>query len=317
MLIFTFPLQNSSLFSKLDKYATRISMFAIRRTITITSVIGSLILPSIVVGDQTNLEVIQLKHRTTDEIIPLIHPLLDRQGALSGMRGRLIIRTTPDNLQEIKQLLNEIDTAPRRLIITVKQDVGRAAARQLLRLSGNVSKKEKRVKTHGRTSNRGLIIDHGYGDDNLTVQVLNYQELESDKNTQRLQVLDGSHAFIYIGKSLPIPLHNIIHTPQGTRVIESVQFRDATTGFTVVPRVNGKRVTLEINSQRNTPNRQLPGSINIQHIITSVSGRLGEWIDLGDLAQNKSDQASTPNSPHSDMIINEQRTVLIKVEEAH
>jgi len=112
------------------------------------------------------------------------------------------------------------------------------------------------VKTHGRTSNLGLIIDDGYGNDNLKVQALNYQELESDKNTQRLQILNGDHAFIYIGKSLPIPLHNIIHTPQETRVIESVQFRDATTGFAVVPRINGKRVTLEISSQRNTPNRQ-------------------------------------------------------------
>jgi len=133
--------------------------------------------------------------------------------------------------------------------------------------------------------------------------------------------LDGSHAFIYIGKSLPIPIHNIIHTPihtpQGTRVIESVQFRDATTGFTVAPSVNGKRVTLEISSQRNTPNLQLPGSIYIKHIITSISGRLEEWIDLGGLEQNKSDQASTPNSSRSNMIINEQRTVLIKVEETH
>ena len=292
-------------------------MFTIRRTIAITSVIGSLILPSIVVADPTILEVIQLKHRTTDEIIPLIHPLLDRQGALSGMRGRLIIRTTPDNLQEIKRLLNEIDTAPRRLIITVKQDVDRATARHLLKLSGNFSKKEKRVKTHGRTSNRGLIIDDGYGDDNLKVQVFNRQELESDKNTQRLQVLDGGQAFIHIGKSLPIPLRNIIHTPQGTRVIESVQFRDVTTGFTVVPRVYGKRVTLEVSPQRNTPNLKFPGSINTQHIITSVSGRLGEWIDLSSLERNKSGQTSTSYSPHRDMIINEQRTVLIKVEEVH
>jgi len=139
MLIFTYPLQNSSLFSKLDKYATRNLIFTIRKTIAITSVIGLFILPSIVATDQTILEVIPLKHRTTDEIIPLIHPFLDRQGALSGMRSQLIIRTTPDNLQEIKQLLNEIDTAPRRLIITVKQEVGRAAARHLLSLSGNVS----------------------------------------------------------------------------------------------------------------------------------------------------------------------------------
>lgn len=47
-------------------------------------------------------------------------------------------------------------------------------------------KEETRVKTHGRTSNRGLIIEDGYGNDNLKVQVLNYQELESAKNTQRL-----------------------------------------------------------------------------------------------------------------------------------
>ena len=263
-------------------------MLTIRKTIAITSVIGLLILPAIVEADQTILEVIQLKHRTTDEVIPLIHPFLDRQGKLSGMRGRLIIRTTPDNLQEIKQLLNEIETAPRRLIITVKQDVDRAAARYLLKHSGNSSKEETRIKIPGRTGNRGLIIEDGYGNDKLKTQVLNHQELESDRNTQYVQVLNGGRAFIYIGKSLPIPLRNIIHTPHGTRVIESVQFHDATTGFTVEPHVNGNRVTLEVSPQRNTPNRQLSGSINTQHITTSVLGRLGEWIDLGGLQKNKS-----------------------------
>jgi type II secretory pathway component GspD/PulD (secretin) len=292
-------------------------MFTIRRTIAITSVIGLLILPEIVAADPTILEVIQLKHRTTDEIIPLIHPFLDGQGVLSGMRGRLIIRTTPDNLQEIKRILNEIDSAPRRLIITIKQNVDRVTAQHLLKFSGNASNKGSRKRIPGNTGNRGLIIADGYGDDNIKVQALNHQELKSDRNTQQLQVLDGSRAFIYIGKSLPIPLRNIVHTPQGARVIESVQFHDATTGFTVVPRVNGRHVTLEVSPQQNTPNRQLPGGINTQHIVTSVSGRLGEWIDLGGSERNKSRQASTPNSPHSDMIINEQRTVLIKVEEAH
>jgi len=292
-------------------------MFTIRRTIAITNVIGLLILPAIVTADPTILEVIQLKHRTTDEIIPLIHPFLDKQGALSGMRGRLIIRTTPDNLQEIKQLLNEIDSARRRLILTVMQDVDRVTARNLLKLSGKVSKGKIRIEVPGRTGHRGLIIGDKYGDDDLKIQVLNHQKLENERNTQHIQVLDGGYASIYIGKSLPIPLRNIIHTPQGARVIESVQFHDVTTGFTVVPRVNGRHVTLEVSPQQNTPNRQLPGGINTQHIVTSVSGRLGEWIDLGGSERNKSRQASTPSSPHSDMIINEQRTVLIKVEEAH
>lgn len=137
-------------------------------------------------SDQTILEVILLKHRTTDEIILLIYPFLGWQEALSAMRGQLIIRTAPDNLHEIKRFLDEIDTAPRHLIITVKQDIDRTAARHLLRLSGNVSKEDTRVKIPGRASNRNLAIDDGYGDDKIKIQVLNYQELQSDKNTQRL-----------------------------------------------------------------------------------------------------------------------------------
>ena len=111
-----------------------------QRIIAIVTIIGLLTTPSIVTADQTILEVIQLKHRSTNEIIPLIDPFLDKQGALNGMRGKLIIRTTPENLREIKQLLNEIDSAPRRLIITVKQDVDSTTARSLLRLSGSISK---------------------------------------------------------------------------------------------------------------------------------------------------------------------------------
>jgi hypothetical protein len=180
-----------------------------RRIIIITNVIRLLIVPSIVVTDQTILEVIQLKHRTTNEIIPLIHPFLDKQGALSGMRSRLIIRTTPDNLREIKQLLNEIDGSPRRLIITVKHDVGRVTARSLLNLSGNISKGDAQLKIPGSTGNQGLIIKNGHENDSLKLQTLNNLNLESDKNMHRIQVLGGGHALIHIDKSLPIYLYTI------------------------------------------------------------------------------------------------------------
>lgn len=288
-----------------------------RKLIVIANIIGLFIAPSIVAADQTILEVIQLKHRTTNEIIPLIDPFLDEQGALSGIRGKLIIRTTPENLQEIKQILNEMDSAPRRLIITVKQDVDRATARKLLKLSGDIRKEEAQVKIAGRTGNRGLVSKNNYGNDSLKVQVFNNQNLERDNNMQHVQVLDGGHALIHIGKSLPIPLRNIIHTPQGTRVIESTQFRDATIGFIVAPSINGNNVTLEVSPQRNTPNHQLPEAINIQEINTSVSGKLGEWMNLGNMERNRSNQSFSPNSPHNERIISEHRTVLIKVEEIH
>jgi type II secretory pathway component GspD/PulD (secretin) len=288
-----------------------------QKLIVIANIIGLFIVPSIVAAEQTILEVIQLKYRTTNEIIPLIDPFLDEQGALSGIRGKLIIRTTPENLQEIKQLLNEIDSAPRRLIITVKQDVDRATARNLLKLSGDISKGGAQVKIAGRTGNKGLVSKNNYGNDSLKVQVFNNQNLERNNNTQHVQALDGGHALIHIGKSLPIPIRNIIHTPQGTRVIESTQFRDATIGFIVAPSINGNNVTLEVSPQRNTPNHQLPEAINVQQINTSVSGKLGEWMNLGNMERNRSNQSFSPNSPHNERIISEHRAILIKVEEIH
>jgi len=288
-----------------------------QKIIVIVNIIGLFIASSIVAADQTVLEVIHLKHRTTNEIIPIIDPFLDKQGALSGMQGKLIIRTTPKNLREIKQLLNEIDNAPRRLVITVKQDVDSTTARSLLKLSGDISKGGAQAKITEHTGNRGLVSRKSFEKNSLKVQVFNNQNLERDNNTQRIQVLDGGHAVIHIGKSLPIPLRNIIHTPHGAQVIESTEFRDATIGFNVSPTVSGNNVTLEVSPQRNTPNHHLPGAINIQQINTSISGKLGEWMSIGNMERSRSNQSFSPNIPHNERITIEQRMVLIKVEEIH
>ena len=196
----------------------------------------------------------------------------------------------------------------------IKQDVDSTTKQQLRELSGSVGTGGARVTVPGSRDNSGLVIEGVRGDGSLKARVQDSQSLENDKNTQHLQVLEGNRAFIRIGQSLPIPERNVFLTPQGVRVIESTQFRDATTGFYVLPRINGDRVTLEVSPQRDSPNTQSPGSINIQHIVTSVSGRLGEWIDLGGLGQNKTDQTSSIGS-RGDTTTIEQRTVLIRVEE--
>lgn len=285
-----------------------------KKTIVTISLLCFFMLPSLAPAEPTVLEVIPLKYRTTDEVIPAIRPFLHKQGALSGMQGQLIIRTTPANLQEIKRLLDNLDTVPRRLKITVRQDVDSTTKQRLRELSGSIGAGGVRVTVPGSRDNSGLVIEGVRGDDNLKARVQDSQSIENDKNTQHLQVLEGNRAFIRIGQSLPIPERSVFLTPQGVRVIESTQFRDATTGFYVLPRINGDRVTLEVSPQRDSPSTQSPGSINIQHIVTSVSGRLGEWIDLGGVGQNKTDQTSGIGS-RGDTTTVEQRTVLIRVEE--
>jgi hypothetical protein len=43
--------------------------------------------------------VIELNARTTDEVIPLLEPMLACGGTIGGLRDKLIIRTTPANLE--------------------------------------------------------------------------------------------------------------------------------------------------------------------------------------------------------------------------
>jgi hypothetical protein len=76
---------------------------------------------------------------------------------------------------------------------------------------------------------------------------------------QRMQVLEGGQAYISSGESR-------IHGQAGT-------------GFSVMPRVSGSNVTLEIATQQEAFTRG--GAIQGQRAVSTVSGRLGEWIDLG------------------------------------
>ena len=69
------------------------------------------------------LEMIQLNYRTAEELIPILQPLVSGGGSLTGVSDQLIVKTTPDNLAEIKHILAGIDKAARRLMITVKQDI--------------------------------------------------------------------------------------------------------------------------------------------------------------------------------------------------
>ena len=72
----------------------------------------------------------------------------------------------------------------------------------------------------------------------------------------------------------------------------STAYRDIQTGFSVVPRVAGDRVTLEIAPQRETPGAYGRGSANTQQIVTTATGRLGEWIELGSMTQTTAAEGS-------------------------
>ena len=267
---------------------------------TLAAVAGLLASFATVLAQVTVLEVIPLRYRTVDQVLPVLQPMLAKGGTASGLQGQLVIRTTPGNLEEIRRILASIDTMPRKLLISVRQDAYATYGERGAALAGSISTQ---------------------GDDRLRARVVDTSSADSDRNTQTVQVMEGSPAFIRVGQSVPVqpqPQPVVRTFPGGGRVVEQVaggvEYRDVTSGFYALPRLAGDRVTLDISAQREALSGQVSGGFNIQNAVTTVSGRLGEWIEIAGTSQSASGQQSVLLG-RTAATGSDTRRVLVKVEE--
>ena len=189
-------------------------------------------------SSQNALEIIPLRHRTADQVLPALRPLMEPGATLTGQGTQLIVRTSPANLAELRRALDELDRPLRRLQISVRFDDALDSA-------------ARGVETSGRVTSRGSSVD---------VRVQDRQSAATERVDQRVQVLEGARAFISTGRSTPI--------------YDGAGLRETSSGFEAVPRLAGDGVLVEIAQRRDTPARQ-------QAMSTTVSGRLGQWLDIG------------------------------------
>jgi type II secretory pathway component GspD/PulD (secretin) len=263
--------------------------------------------------------VIPLHYRTAEEVIPILQPMLDPGGTLSGFRGQLIVRTTPENLVEIKRILASVDAAPRQLQITVRQDADGRARRRAADVSGNIGNDNARVIVPPASRERegGRIVIRE-GDSRIRAHVLDSASTLSDRNTQTLRVSEGREAFIQVGQSVPVRGRQVTRTVVGGQVVEQVvdstEYRDVTTGFFVRPRLFGDRVMLDISPQRESLSGDVRGGVSVQRVVTTVSGRLGEWIEIGGIGHDASGQQAVLLGRASSTA-SERSRVLVKVDE--
>ena len=267
---------------------------------------------------QTTVEVLPLKYRKSEQVIPVLQPLLGRDSSISGFQNQLVIRATPAELAQLKRVLADIDTMPKRLLITVRQDADLDRARREAGVSGSIGNDNARITVPGSSSRDGGNVSYRDGDDRLRGRVVDSQRSSNSSTSQTIQVLEGNSAFINVGESRPVRSRQVVRTVVNgqivDRVVEGTEYRDANTGFSVVPRVQGNLVTLDIDPQRETFNDGRRSTINVQRVVTTVSGRLGEWIDLGGINESRSDNQSQLLG-RSSTSSSERRGVQVKVDE--
>jgi Bacterial type II/III secretion system short domain len=267
----------------------------------------------------TVLEVIPLRYRNAAEVISIIQPMLAREGSVSGFQGQLVVRTTPANLEEIKRVLATVDAAPRQLLISVRQEGAVQRDRSQADVSVNAGGGHARVVIPPASRDpRGGSVVVGDGDDRVRVHGLESRSAQGEHDTQTVRVMEGREAFVRAGRSAPVRERQVQRTVVGGRVVEQVvestQYRDAASGFYVLPRLSGNRVTLEISQQRETLARGAAGAASVQGLVTTVSGRIGEWIELGGTERDASSQQSALLG-RSSAAVRDSRRILIKVEE--
>ena len=235
------------------------------------------------------IEIIELRHNLLQDVLPVIRPLMGAGETLTGMNNQLIIKAPPERVRQIRTLLDEIDRPPRRLIVTVSNqgDRGRysrgySTAADINAGDGNVT-----VNPRGRqreTASAGI----GSGDSRARIGVHDSASQGGRAVGQHVQVLEGRRAWINAGVQVPVRSGEGYVAGGVPYVRRSVQYHDVRSGFYVIPRVSGDVVTLEILQHDDRPGRR-PRTFRTQSAGTMVSGRLGEWINLGGISNAASD----------------------------
>jgi type II secretory pathway component GspD/PulD (secretin) len=244
---------------------------------------------------RADIEVITLRYRSAEQIIPILQPLVEPGGAITGMQNQLVIRSSPANIADLRRVLATLDGMPRQLRISVRQGAEAESSERAGALSGTLSNRGSSVQ--------GRITDS--------------RDASDSRVTQTLQVLEGNVAVIQAGTSQPLPSRQVTRTPSGAIVVtDTTSYRDVGTGFAVLPRVSGERVTLEINPQRDTinANEGPRGTVNVQRASSIISGRLGEWIELGGMNQSETRSGSSILSGSS-ISRSDNRSIWVKVDE--
>jgi len=188
-------------------------------------------------------------------------------------------------------LADALSQVPRQLAISVRfDDAGQTSQRDL--------------GASGRISNRGAEVE---------VRAQDERSAREQGIVQRVLVLDGGRATLFVGQSRPVTHQQIIQTPAGVVGQRTIVVQQAGSGIEVSPRVSGDRVFLEIGAQNERMDAR--GNIEGQRLATSVMGRLGEWFEISGAVEGAS-RSDRGIAYAGESRSGSSRRVWVKIEEA-
>ena len=226
---------------------------------------------------QAATEVIALNYRTADDVLGVVQSMLGNEGKVSAYGNQLIVNASPAKIGEVRVLLQQLDTRPRRLLITVESADSNYQNDRGYRVDGTLS-----------AGNAEVQVGRGEVNGRDQVRIIRRSTDSRGGGTQQVQATEGYPALIQVGQS--VPLTSTTTGPYGL-IQNQTQYRNVTQGFYVTASLTGDIVHVSISSNNDKLSQNHSGAIDIQSTDTRVSGRVGEWLTLGGVSSdNQADQ---------------------------
>jgi hypothetical protein len=263
-------------------------------------------------ADDTQVKVIALKHRPAADLLEVVRPLAGPGGSVEALDTRLVVRAGPQAMAQIEAAVRSLDTPPRSLVVTVSQGLSRESEQQAGGVSGAASAGGTTVvvsppgpggttSVETRTSRTQVRGAFGTGSGS-----------ETGDAVQQIRTLEGYAALIRVGRSEPVTAVGVVPTPSGPVVSSGTAFAESGTGFYVLPRVTGDSVLLELWAE-NTEGAP-GGLVEGQRLRTTVTGRLGQWIEVGSALREAHHRAQSVGGRARSSTF-EERGVRVRVDE--
>lgn len=230
------------------------------------SICIALLLINSAMAQERHLRTYTLQRALPEQVVPALAAQLSSGSSVTPYRQQLILNVTDAEYRTIQQLLAQLDTAPRSLLISVRKQ-------------GRQIDEDERYGVQGRVGDGAVQVQSGndWQQRSETRVIVNRSSSQRDSDgSQQVRAVEGMAAFISAGSAIAMR-----SGAYGQRELTPVE-----SGFYAVARIVDNEVIVDIDQH---DDRVQGRAIATQSLQTQVRGPVGTWIPLGNLNNSRAD----------------------------
>jgi len=231
-----------------------------------------------------SLSIIELQHRPAEEVIPVIEPMLEPDDAISGQGFKIFLQSSPETLARIRGMVEVLDTPAKILQVSVFQGSDRDLGELGIGANVQIESGDANVDIGSdNTDDAGGSVTYSTSGGRASVDGISTQQSLRDNPIHQVRVTEGTEAYIETGERIPYFYGAAWRGRRG--IAGSIEYKDAITGFYVLPRIRGDNVILEVNPFKSSQSNTDGDNIETQSAGTTITGRIGEWLLIGGVTE--------------------------------